>query len=186
MRAPLVGRLISAYRAKHPVLRFVLLLVLFTVVFNALFYLYVANSAGYDTYLNWNARASAMVLRLFGDDAVASGTAVNSSRYGVDIRRGCDAIQVTAFFVFGVLASPVPVSWRQRAVVAALGAGFLLAVNLVRIISLYYTGIYFPSAFEIMHIDVWQPAFIFLTIFLWVAWAWRALRTGARRSHVVA
>lgn len=36
--------------------------------------------------------------------------------------------------------------------------------------SLYYTGIYFPSAFRTMHVDVWQPAFIGLALFFWVIW----------------
>jgi exosortase/archaeosortase family protein len=165
------------------VLRFVLLLVLFTVLFNAVFYLLIANSRFYQHYLNWNAQASAAILRLFGDDADAMGTVLGSARNVVDIRRGCDAIQVSAFFVFGVFASPIAVTFKHRAAVALIGAVFLLTVNLVRIISLYYAGIYSSRLADILHIDIWQPAFIFLTIFLWLAWVWRATRPDPRSIH---
>ena len=174
----------TTFHNKRPVLRFVVLLVMFTVLFNAVFYLFIANSRAYEACLHWNARASVSALRLLGEDAFASGTLLTSSRNSVDIRRGCDAIQVTAFFVFGVLASPVPVSRMQRAAVALIGALVLLTVNLIRIISLYYAGIYSARLADIMHIDVWQPAFIFLTVFLWLAWAWRATRAASRTVHV--
>jgi exosortase/archaeosortase family protein len=173
----------SALRPGRPVLRFVLLMIVFTVLFNAVFYLFIANSRAYKEYLHWNAKASAAIMQLFGEDVLASGTLLASSRNSVDIRRGCDALQVTAFFVFGVLASPIAVTWRHRLLVALLGAAFLLLVNLVRIISLYYAGLYSPHLADVMHVDVWQPAFIFLTIFLWLAWAWRALRLHTRNAN---
>ena len=58
----------------------------------------------------------------------------------------------------------------------ALGMAVLLAFNVVRIISLYYTGVYFPKAFETMHIDVWQALYIFLPIFFWIVWSRWAMR----------
>lgn len=171
------------HRVRSPVLRFVVLLTLFTLVFNAFFYLFVANSRAYYRYLHWNAAASAAVMRLFGEDVAASDTLVGSPRNSVDVRSGCDAVQVTAFFVFGVLASPIAVSRMNRMLVALGGTLFLLLVNLARIISLYYTGLYAPSMSDMMHVDIWQPAFIFLTVFLWLAWIWYSLRSDSGGAH---
>lgn len=164
-------------------LRFVVLLTLFTLLFNTGFYLFIAPSTAYQRYLNGNARASSALLGMFREEVSASGTVLSSPMNSVDIRRGCDAIQVTAFFLFGVLASPVAVSRLNRAAVIFLGSAFLLFANLVRIISIYYAGVYSPRLAEILHIDVWQPAFIFLTIFLWLMWVWHAACAGSAKVH---
>jgi hypothetical protein len=55
---------------------------------------------------------------------------------------------------------------------------------MIRLISLFFTGIYYPRIFEIMHVDVWQAAFVFLALSFWLIWAWWATRRPAPRSHV--
>ena len=156
---------------KRPVLRFVLVFGLLLGGFNLFFYLWFSKGETFEAYLQLNARCSAGVLTMLGDQATANGTAITASRYQLDIRRGCDALQASAFFVLGVLASPSRVRLLRRLPPIVLGTVFLLVMNLVRIVSLYYTGVYFPRAFDVMHVDVWQALFIFLPLFLWVVWA---------------
>ena len=168
---------------KRPVLRFVLVLGGLMVVFNAFFYLWMLPSEVLHTYLDFVAELSAGVARILGDDATASGAAISSPKYSLSIRHGCDAIQVAAFFVFAVLASPISVSLWQRTTAIAVGVFLLLTLNLVRIVSLYYTGAYFPAAFEVMHVEVWQPVFIFLALFFWIMWVLRVTRS-ARKPDV--
>ncbi len=165
--------------------RFVGLLALCTLGFNLWFFLGIAKSDFFQSYLQLNAEASALALQLLGDDVSAFGTAISSSRFSVDIQRGCEAIQVSAFFIFAVLAWPIPVTRARRITGLIVGSVLLLVLNLVRIMSLYYTGIYFPGAFEIMHIDVWQPAFIILAVLIWVCWLWWASRIPAVKTHAV-
>lgn len=169
---------------KRPILRFVLVFGLLLGGFNAVFYLWLSRGDLFESYLNLNAEASAAVLRLFGDRATVTGTSILGSRFSLDIKRGCDAIQASAFFVFGVLASPVPVSLLSRVVPLAVGTLLLLLTNLARIVSLYYVGVYYPDAFQVMHVDVWQAVFIFLPLFLWVMWARRASRHATARLDV--
>ncbi|MCH8148971.1 MAG: hypothetical protein IH987_13495 [Planctomycetes bacterium] len=88
------------------------------------------------------------------------------------------------FFAIAVLATPCGVAMLARLPVILLGTSFLLLFNLVRIVSLYYVGIFFPSQFEIMHRGVWQPVFIFVPLFLWVMWSRRVERRSTVRSHV--
>jgi exosortase/archaeosortase family protein len=165
------------------VLRFVLWLTGLMVAFNAAFYLWLADSRFLEVYLSWNASASAWLLRIFGESATAAGTFVASPRFGLEIKDGCDALQPMAFFIFAMLASPVPVRLRSRLVPILVGTLALLLLNLVRILTLYYTGIYFPSAFEPMHIDVWQSVFIFLPLTFWLVWALRAMRPSGTTTH---
>ena len=161
----------SWFADKRPILRFVLVFGLLLAGFNAFFYFWFSRADAFDSYLGFNARCSAFVLSIFGDSATVNGTSIIGSRYSLDIKRGCDAIQASAFFVLGVLASPAPVSLLSRIVPLAIGTLFLLVMNLVRIVSLYYTGVYYPKAFDVLHVDVWQALFIFLPLFLWVIWA---------------
>lgn len=168
----------SRFASRRPVVRFVLLLAGMMVLFKALFYVFGPLEC-VRTYLVLNAELTGAVLRVFGEDAAVVGTSVRSPRFSVDIRHGCDALQVSAFFVFAVLAFPASVSRWRRAPALVVGVGLLSAINLLRIVSLYYTGIYFPGVFEAMHIAVWQPVFIMLGLLFWIVWICRVRQPAA-------
>ena len=165
------------FHGKAPVFRFVGLFALLMGVFYAATFLPVLNKRFFPYYLRLNARASAAILNLFGEGAAAEGTSVVSPRYSVNIRHGCDAIEPTALLVAAVLAFPAP--WRRKGWGILLGTAVLAVINLVRIVTLFYVGIHFPRAFDAMHLDVWQPVFILLSLALWVAWALWAIRPAA-------
>ena len=160
-----------------------LLLAGFIALFNVFFYLWLVKSDFFEGYLNINAKATAVILNLFGENARATGSSV-SGRYSVQIRMGCDALQSSVFFAFAVLASPSRFSLMRKLPVMLVGTGFFLLLNLVRIVSLYYTGIWYPRAFDAMHLDVWQPVFIFLPLILWVIWARGAMRSRPKKRDV--
>ncbi len=150
---------------------FVVVLVVLMVVFNALFIGWFSKTEAFDSYLALNAKVSAFVLSLFGEEASATGLAVTSPRFALTIKRGCDAIQASVFFALLVAASPLAVPLSRRLVWMIGGTALLLLINLIRIVSLYYTGVWFsPKVFEVMHVEVWQVAFIMLPILLWLFW----------------
>jgi len=130
-----------------------------------------------------NAKVSTAILNVFGEGASAMETTIASHRYSVNIAHGCDAIEPAALFVAAVLAFPA--SMRSKFPGLFLGTALLLTLNLVRIISLFYTGVYWPRAFETMHVDVWQPAFIVLSLFFWVVWALWATKPSAPPADVL-
>jgi len=122
--------------------------------------------------LEFNANVAAILLSVFGEDAHVNGTSLNTSRFGVRIGEGCDALLPFMVYTAVVLVSPVQMLLRVAAVIG--GGVILVAINQVRILSLYYTGIHFPSAFDVMHRDIWQVLFIALmlgTYVLWAVWA---------------
>ncbi|NOT01966.1 MAG: archaeosortase/exosortase family protein [Phycisphaerales bacterium] len=164
---------------KRAVVGFVLWLAGMTIAFNAFFYLYLSHTGVFESYLNLNARASAAIMRMVGDDATADGTTIHTSRFSLAIKKGCDAIQASAFFVFIVLASPVAAGRVRRLPVLLAGIAALLLLNVVRIVSLYYTGVHLRKWFDMMHVDVWQPIFIFLPLCFWFVWVRGARRTTA-------
>ena len=171
----------SWFFGKRPVLWFVLVFALLLGGFNALFYLYVTGTAFFESYLGLNAQLSGALLRVLGEEVTVEGDTISTPRFTLGIMRGCDALQASAFFAIGVLASPLRVPLRRRIVPVLIGTAGLLLLNIVRIITLYYTGVYFLAAFDMMHLSVWQWLFIFFPLFLWIMWA----RSVARASRTV-
>lgn len=132
-------------------------------------------------YLETSARVCGAIVHIFGyDDMEVKGNALVCKRGSISVERGCDAITPCALFVAAVLASPVP--WRAKIPGAAVGCLILMAINLVRIISLFVTRVHWQQAFDIMHLDVWQSLFILFSIVLWALWAaWERGRQRRRR-----
>ncbi len=166
--------------SKKPVFVFVGVFVLLMGIFYAITFIPVMQRKVLPGLLELNTRASAVVLNIFGEGAEAVDTTLRSRRYSVNIAHGCDAIEPIALFIAAVLAFPAPLRTKWPGLLAGVLA--LSVLNLVRIISLFYVGIHWQSAFEIMHEDVWQPAFIVFSLFFWVVWALWATKPPARRE----
>jgi len=161
-------------QGKRPVFKFVALFA----VFMGLFYVvdaipYVKNTI-FPAYLRLNAQASGGIISIFEDSTNVVGESISSPRYSLSIARGCDAVEPSALFVAGVLAFPAALLSKLPGLL--IGTFCLMVINQIRIISLFYVGIYWPKAFHIMHVDVWQAVFIFLAILFWTLWALRAIR----------
>jgi exosortase/archaeosortase family protein len=171
----------SWYASKRPVLRFVLVFALLMGLFFAVWSLPVVRDHWFPRYLEFNAWAGAAGIRLFGHDAQATQATISSPRCSILIARGCDAIEPIAIFLAALLAFPA--SWRARIVGGLAGACLLLILNQARIVSLFFVRMHRPDWFHVMHVDVWQSAFIFLALLLWLIWAFWATRRRAVIKH---
>src|SRR5262245_53263638 len=114
------------------------------------------------------ARLSGAIIRLISPDVVVNGSTIQGHGFGVDVYYGCDAEDVVMLFVAAVLAFPAP--WRARLIGAAAGTVLIVLFNLVRIVSLFYIGVWAPSAFETAHLVVWQVTGILFATALYVLW----------------
>jgi len=164
------------------VLRFValfglLLGLLYAVISSASF-----GHAVYPPYVRLSAQTASRVCNWFGQGTSAREGAVLSARFCLRIQWGCDAIEPTALFVAAVLAFPA--SFRRKVPGILLGAMVLAVLNLARIVSLFLVGVYFPAAFEWMHLEAWQILFVLLAIVLWAVWIQWAMRPRPAASYV--
>lgn len=168
---------------KRPIFQFVGIFVVLLGLFYALTFMDFMNKGFLPYYMELNARMSAVFLNVFNEGATATGDVVSSSRFSVTIRHGCDAIEPSALFIAAVLAFPARF-WKK---IPGLIVGTLVLafINLVRIITLFYTGIHYPRFFEFMHEDFWQSFFVLLALMLWVIWAWWATRSAKAKSKPV-
>lgn len=129
----------------------------------------VGNGRLVELAIHANAWLVAGALWLLGADGQARGSLVTSSVFDAEIIFECTAAYPIAMWVGAVLAYPA--GWRPKLLGLALGVPALVLLNVVRLVSLFYLGHWWRSAFETAHLLVWQSLLIFLTVLLWLLWA---------------
>lgn len=127
------------------------------------------NDAFVIPYTTMVANIAGNILKLIGEDITISGCVLRSPRFAVTIYNGCNGLITSLIFISGVLAFPAKTSAKLIGVVGGLLA--IQAINMVRIISLFYIGIYLPKLFNSSHIFIWQSLVIIAGVTLWIVWA---------------
>jgi len=127
------------------------------------------NDAFVVPYTTLIAKVSGIILGLLGEDITINGCVLRSPRFAVTIYNGCNGLITSLIFVSGVFAFPA--RWSAKAIGFVGGLLAIQAINLVRIISLFYIGIYFPKLFNSSHIFIWQSLVILAGVTLWITWA---------------
>lgn len=176
------GAHVSWLHANRPILRFVGVFALAIGMFFAVMATSTMRHRVFPAYLRANAVGSAAVLRVFGRDARAEGNAVVAPGCSLQIEKGCDAVDPTALLLAAMLAFPAPLRSKLGGMV--LGTLALAAINFARIVLLFYVQLYWPDWFHVMHVDVFQVAFIALALIFWLAWAMWSTRDRKRKPDV--
>ena len=117
------------------------------------------------------ASTSSLLISLTGRDISSSGVLIHDLQtdFGVEIAAGCNGVEAMILLVAVMLAFPAP--WRYRLAGIAVGLAAIQGLNLVRIISLFYLGMWYPRAFEWAHLYLWQALImldVLLVFLLWV------------------
>ncbi len=115
------------------------------------------------------AKAGGFLLNLMGYGVSVHQDIVSSNAFSISIKNGCDGIEGLAIFLCAIAIYPATIA--QKAKGLGYGIVFLVLLNLLRIVTLYMTGIHFPSLFDVMHESIWQILFIALTLvalFVWI------------------
>ena len=158
----------------RPEVAFLLKFVLFLVLFFAATAPKPMNDAFVEPFTAGVAKVGGFAAGLFGEATQMEGTVIRSPRFAVNVRTGCNGLETIYIFFAGVLAFPA--SWGRRRL--GLAGGFLAIqlLNVVRIVSLFYIGVFFPQHFEDSHIVVWQAIVILFGVALFLLWADRYAR----------
>ena len=153
---------------KAPILVFISSVALLIILFYVLYQNPWVDEHLFTPLVNFYATLSGSLLALFGYSNTVSGDMVYSSQLSVAVKKGCDALEPMAIFAAGVVAFPAGLKPKLTGI--GIGLAILFVLNIIRIISLYITGIHFPALFEPMHLAVWQVVFIIIAIILWFLW----------------
>ena len=117
------------------------------------------------------ATVSGLVLNLLSLKATASGTLLQVEGFAARIDDVCTGIFVVAIYLSAVLAYPSGSTEKVKGFV--LGASAIFTLNLIRVISLMYIGLYLPQYFETAHLLIWQSLIIFSALLVWIYWTER-------------
>lgn len=165
---------------RRPDTRFLILFLTILGVSFTVIALRPVNDAVVVPYTAFIARVSGTTLRLFGEQATVSGCVVSSPRFAVTIFNGCNGLITSLIFVSGVLAFPA--RWPAKVIGVVGGLLAIQLINLVRIVSLFFIGIFFPTLFNDAHTSIWQSVVILAGVGLWIAWAHFLARPEQRPS----
>ena len=110
------------------------------------------------------ALSTALILP-FDDTVIAQGRILRDAATGfaVSIEAGCNGVEAAIVLIAGILAFPA--SLRHKLVAILAGFFFVQALNVVRIISLFYLGQWNYTVFEWFHLYLW-PVLIMLDVLI--------------------
>jgi exosortase H (IPTLxxWG-CTERM-specific) len=109
------------------------------------------------------ANVSTGVIVPFDNTVIAQGRILRDATTGfaVSIEAGCNGVEATIVLVAGIVAFPA--SLRHKMIAILVGFLFVQALNIVRIISLFYLGQWNYTVFEWFHLYLW-PVLIMLDV----------------------
>ena len=125
------------------------------------------------------ARLTSLVLNLFGNRTQVVGHTVVSSRFNVEVITACTGLYTVTVFLSAVIAYP------SRFLAKLIGVGYCIVgislLNVIRLASLFYIGVYFPGFLERAHLVIWQSLIIVFSLFLWLLWAEKVAHASYKR-----
>ncbi|MBV2120026.1 MAG: exosortase H [Candidatus Thiodiazotropha taylori] len=116
------------------------------------------------------AEVSAWLIQLFDHGVHSYGIVLldKASGFAVSIEAGCNGIEASIVLIAAMLAFPA--SWRMKLIGIGVGILAIQAMNLLRIISLFYLGQWNQTAFEWAHLYIWQSLIILDVLVVFLIW----------------
>lgn len=116
------------------------------------------------------AKVSVFLIELFDSGVASTGKVIRDleSGFAVSIEPGCNGVEALIILFAAIFAFPAPL--KNKLVGFAIGFVAIQALNLVRIISLFYLGQWNMTWFEWFHLYLWQALIILDALVVWLIW----------------
>lgn len=112
---------------------------------------------------------SALLTGLSAQSQPQSVVSFGAGSFSYWISEGCTAWAVGLLYVSAILAYPA--GWRRRGLGILIGLPLILGLNVLRLVSMAWLGVAWPSMYEQAH-GLWWQALVILGVGLgWLAWA---------------
>jgi exosortase H (IPTLxxWG-CTERM-specific) len=117
------------------------------------------------------ASLSAALIQWADPSVMAHGVIIQNSLSGfaVAIRAGCNGVEAVIILVAAMLAFP-KAPWLYRLLGILIGALTIQALNLLRIISLFYLGQWNRTAFDWAHLYIWEVLIMLDVLIVFLIW----------------
>ena len=116
------------------------------------------------------AQVATSAMRAFDPGVIATGPTILQAANGfaVTILAGCNGIEAMIVLAAALLAYPAPL--KHKLIGLAAGVVAIQALNLVRIVSLFYIGQWNRTVFEWAHLYAWQVLIMLDALIVWLLW----------------
>ena len=161
--------LLDGAKPGRPMLGFVVRMLVYYGVLNALYFLIPMATLHDQLYLQVFGHPSVALIHLMmpAEGVTAVANRIASPRAILEIVRGCDGSGVLFLVAAAVLAFPA--SWRQRGLGVLFGALLVYALNLVRLTGLYFIAAYRQPWFLPLH-TYFIPSLLVVVVALYFMW----------------
>jgi exosortase H (IPTLxxWG-CTERM-specific) len=123
----------------------------------------------YNVLVVFTAKVTGAILSVFDSNGInVDGTLVSSETFSMRIVTLCTGLIPSAIFVSAILAYPSKLKHKILGIITGIVA--IYSLNLVRMVSIFYIGVFIPSFFDAAHGLIWQSITILLAIVLWLFW----------------
>ena len=117
------------------------------------------------------------IITVCGGHATRQGAILRSpGGFGVEMRDGCNAVNVTILLCSAVFAFPA--AWKMKVLGIVGGAAIIQLVNLFRFITLFYLGQYSLPWFDFAHAYLWESLIVLDTTVVFWYWVNHVLRSA--------
>ena len=118
--------------------------------------------------LKATAWVAGLLLNFFGDTSKVDGVVIHTKEFTVGVRRGCDGVEPMLVLWSAMVAAWLPL---RPMLLGLVVSGILIQIlNLLRVVSLSMIGARWPSAFHIIHVEIWPIFFIIAGLCIFVTW----------------
>lgn len=123
------------------------------------------------------ASSSGWLIECMGEENIkVDKTLVIGSRFRINIAEGCNGIYALSVVIAGIVAFPA--RFKPKLIGLILALALVMGLNYVRIITLWYAGIYSTFVFDTMHLYVWEFVIIALGAVFWYFWYEKFVKTS--------
>ncbi|MGD8962886.1 MAG: exosortase H [Desulfobacterales bacterium] len=154
-------------------IRFAIIMAGFTI---ALLFTYRENVLGdiLAPLTSFTARVTIGLIHMFGMEAERTAALIcHPDGFTYEIYYRCTGFLPVAILTALICAHPGPLRFKFLGLV--MGVPVLLAINILRLVYLFFVGVYAPAAFDFAHSVLGQSLLILATAGLWLTWIkWNA------------
>ena len=89
---------------------------------------------------------------------------------GISLKVIDECTGIYELFVYAGCVMAYPTSSNKKLAGIAFGIPAMFGINMVRLVSLAFVGLWFPSVFGYVHYYLWQVTLILLVVFVMLVW----------------
>jgi exosortase family protein XrtM len=158
------------FRLYKKELRFLILFLGIFLVIHFVYYLFGKTALQTWIISNLTVKPGVALLNLLNsqEHAIANGTYILSKSVSLSILAGCDGSEGIFILISAILAYSTSIKTKLKGLLC--GMLYIYTLNLIRIISLFYTAKYYNKYFNIVHGYIGQTFIIVMGCMFFIVW----------------